>query len=154
MRWARRDIEVSRATTDALSHEQLDWFRLRVIKAMDAVQKAFPTSAHLWRSIHYPSDAAAEVEYYEVRAPLGCLKWSDARPQERSVAQSQTTPTQFSLNRVSQVDQTVRSLVSTPGSGYWLNAWGTMMLGHATHQKDALHGNPGGLPLSALHGAG
>ena len=68
MRWAKQDIESGSSTTEPVKGDRITWYRFRVGQIMDVVRKAFPAAkGRVWRSVHYPTDQAAELEYYQVR---------------------------------------------------------------------------------------
>jgi hypothetical protein len=68
-RWARQDLEVGRSPEAPLADDRLAWYRFRVGKALSEVRRAFPhAQARVWRSIAFPVDQAAELNWFKVRA--------------------------------------------------------------------------------------
>lgn len=68
MRWAQQDIDLGQDTAEPLSQERMTWYRFRAGQAMEAVRRAFPSArGKLWRGVHFPTDQAAELEYFKVR---------------------------------------------------------------------------------------
>lgn len=67
MRWAKQDAELGQSTVEPLTPERVTWYRFRAGQIMEAVRKAFPSArGKLWRGLHFPSDQAAELEYFQV----------------------------------------------------------------------------------------
>lgn len=65
-RWARQDIAGHKSTEEPLSDDRLKWYRGRVNKLMDVVQKSYPDAVKTWRASTQPEDQAQELDYFNV----------------------------------------------------------------------------------------
>lgn len=75
-RWARQDIAGHKSTEEPLSDDRLKWYRARVNKLLDDVQKAFPDAVKTWRATTQPEDQAQELDYFNVSSKLKTVKGS------------------------------------------------------------------------------
>ncbi|KAL7410015.1 hypothetical protein BDY24DRAFT_401115 [Mrakia frigida] len=136
-RFATIDVANKRSTITDLNAEQLHWFRGRIEKIVKSTVKAFPGVKVVWRSMHYPSDKNAKLDWF-----MGWNWDNDAvhRPF-------------FHHNRILQLDQASRSAIIPQGSSPGIpevefSEWGNILLGQHAHQADQLH--PGPLPAGWL----
>lgn len=66
-RWAELDLAGQQETTTPLAQERITWFRFRVGQLLEKTRKMFPNAkAKTWRTMHYPTDQAAEHDYFMV----------------------------------------------------------------------------------------
>ncbi|KAM0747644.1 Proteophosphoglycan 5 [Meredithblackwellia eburnea MCA 4105] len=142
-RWAEEDIDAMKETENALMTDRVTWYRFRVGQVLEKVRKAFPLAkAKTWRTMHYPLDQVAEHDYFMDKINTRTTNTTSSPP-----------PPSFPHNRISQLDQAVRTLVlpttdvdgrsiPAPHSDFRLNEWGRILKGHEAHQKDRLHGDP------------
>lgn len=67
MKWAEEDVKVGRSTTDPVDQDRLNWYRSRMEQTLRTVRKSWPRAkGKMWRSIHFPQDQAAELQYFKV----------------------------------------------------------------------------------------
>ena len=70
-RWAEQDVESDKNTETGLTQDRVTWYRFRVGQMLEKIRTAFPNaSTKTWRTLHYPSDQAAEHDYFMVRSSL------------------------------------------------------------------------------------
>ena len=76
-RWAEQDVEMDKNTETGLTQDRVTWYRFRVGQMLEKVRAAFPNaSTKTWRTLHYPSDQAAEHDYFMVSLSLFLLRIS------------------------------------------------------------------------------
>jgi len=65
-RWAKQDIAAHKSTEEPLTDDRMKWYRGRMNRLMDAVQKSFPDAVKTWRATTQPEDQAQELDYFNV----------------------------------------------------------------------------------------